>query len=270
MNTRLSNTTCEQKPPPVTLSWSSLLCEVFLHHLCCSSSSPGAASSTTAAWCRSARWAAGGTGSSTLRSPARATNHDVSTAAPLRTPTMMFVTPRGELQKPWRTSWAFWLFSLLWPDFSPSSGGWVWCNDVCWPLTPSLSLLRSGRHRLWQAAVCVWQNHSRVHVGGPLQPQPAVAAVPRPRPSLPPGQQTAQTTGFPRVQRGERGAAGRRFWPGDHSRTQHTSTCSSEQVRGGAEGGSDQNSCWVRTLTSYKTDWFITDVSVRPIQGGCF
>lgn len=121
MNTRLSNTTCEQKPPPVTLSWSSLLCEVFLHHLCCSSSSPGAASSTTAAWCRSARWAAGGTGSSTLRSPARATNHDVSTAAPLRTPTMMFVTPQRELQKPWRTSWAFWLFSLLWPDFSPSS-----------------------------------------------------------------------------------------------------------------------------------------------------
>lgn len=42
----------------------------------------GAASSIIAAWSRSARWAAGRRGSSTLRSPVRTQNHDVSTANP--------------------------------------------------------------------------------------------------------------------------------------------------------------------------------------------
>lgn len=42
----------------------------------------GAASSIIAAWSRSARWAAGRRGSSTLRSPVRTQNHDVSTTNP--------------------------------------------------------------------------------------------------------------------------------------------------------------------------------------------
>ncbi|XP_071348395.1 otoconin-90 isoform X2 [Trachinotus anak] len=74
---------------------------------------------------------------------------------------------------------------------------------------PRCEFNRSGGLCVRQTAVRVRQNHRGVYGSGPLQPQPAVATVPRTPAPLPPGQQTPQTTAFPSVQRGERGAAGR-------------------------------------------------------------
>lgn len=87
---------------------------------------------------------------------------------------------------------------------------------------------RSGRHPVWQAAVCVRQNHSRVHGGGSLQPQAGPAAVPGAQPPLQAAQQTPKTcAGTPWVQWG---AAAER-----QARGPHESTCAvPPQVRGHA------------------------------------
>ena len=209
---------------------------MFLHHLCCSSS-PGAASSTAAAWCRSARWAAGRTGSSTLTSPARATNHDVSTEAPLRTPTMYRSTGALKGQLKVREDQCDVMMSV-----SRSGQGVTVCDKLQCVCDKTTAECMSAAHF----------NHSlpSQQCRGPAPPCRRASRPPKPRASPESSESSEEPQG---------GGSDAETTDG----TKHTAEPNTPPPAAQNRWEEALKAGWVRTLlnVNYQTVWFHTDVS---------